>query len=89
MGGFGAFQLGCRAPDTFDAVVSVAGYGLGTNSKDAPQPYSGALDRTHLPLTGLRDATPSSHPFFGMEVPFKKDIQLFFGTPMTSWKPQL
>lgn len=43
MGGFGAFQLGCRAPDTFDAVVSVAGYGLGTNSKDAPQPYSGRV----------------------------------------------
>jgi len=48
MGGFGAFQLGCRAPDTFDAVVSVAGYGLGTNSKDAPQPYSGALDRIRI-----------------------------------------
>lgn len=43
MGGFGAFQLGCWAPDTFDAVVSVAGYGLGTNSKDAPQPYSGRV----------------------------------------------
>ena len=48
MGGFGAFQLGCRAPDTFDAVVSVAGYGLGTNSKDAPQPSSGALDRIRI-----------------------------------------
>ncbi len=43
MGGFGAFQLGCRAPDTFDAIISVAGYGMGTNSKDAPQPYSGTL----------------------------------------------
>ena len=43
MGGFGAFQLGCRAPDTFDAIISVAGYGMGTNSKDAPQPYSGAF----------------------------------------------
>lgn len=45
MGGFGAFQLGCRAPDTFDAIISVAGYGMGTNSKDAPQPYSGAFVR--------------------------------------------
>ena len=43
MGGFGAFQLGCRAPDTFDAIISVAGYGMGTNSKDAPQPYSGRV----------------------------------------------
>lgn len=30
MGGFGAFQLGGFAPDVFDVVISVAGYGLGT-----------------------------------------------------------
>lgn len=30
MGGFGAFQLGGFAPDAFDLVMSVAGYGLGT-----------------------------------------------------------
>ena len=30
MGGFGAFQLGGFAPDAFDVVMSVAGYGLGT-----------------------------------------------------------
>ena len=30
MGGFGAFQLGGWAPDAFDVVISVAGYGLGT-----------------------------------------------------------
>ena len=30
MGGFGAFQLGGFAPDAFDVVISVAGYGLGT-----------------------------------------------------------
>ena len=47
MGGFGAFQLGCFAPDVFDAVVSVAGYGLGTSEPNsgygAPQPVSGAM----------------------------------------------
>jgi len=44
MGGFGAFQLGCFAPEIFDAIVSVAGYGLGTSEQDsgygAPQPAS-------------------------------------------------
>ena len=48
MGGFGAFQLGCFAPEIFDAVVSVAGYGLGTSEPNsgygAPQPASGAWD---------------------------------------------
>ncbi|CAE7237157.1 rluC, partial [Symbiodinium pilosum] len=46
MGGFGAFQLGSMAPDVFDVVVSVAGYGLGTlepqgEMYDAPQPQAG------------------------------------------------
>ncbi|CAE7679129.1 rluC, partial [Symbiodinium sp. CCMP2456] len=46
MGGFGAFQLGAMAPDVFDVVVSVAGYGLGTlepqgEMYDAPQPRAG------------------------------------------------
>ena len=48
MGGFGAFQLGCFAPEIFEAVVSVAGYGLGTSEPNsgygAPQPASGAWD---------------------------------------------
>lgn len=47
MGGFGAFQLGCFAPEIFDAVVSVAGYGLGTSEPNsgygAPQPASGEI----------------------------------------------
>lgn len=48
MGGFGAFQLGCFAPEIFDAIVSVAGYGLGTSEQDsgygAPQPASSAWE---------------------------------------------
>jgi len=48
MGGFGAFQLGCFAPESFDAIVSVAGYGLGTSEQDsgygAPQPASSAWE---------------------------------------------
>ena len=48
MGGFGAFQLGCFAPEIFDAVVSVAGYGMGTSEPNsgygAPQPVSGFSD---------------------------------------------
>ena len=48
MGGFGAFQLGCFAPEIFDAIVSVAGYGLGTSEPDsgygAPQPASSAWE---------------------------------------------
>ncbi|CAJ1448556.1 unnamed protein product [Effrenium voratum] len=35
MGGFGAFQLGGFSPDAFDAVISVAGYGLGTNEPES------------------------------------------------------
>ena len=46
MGGFGAIQAGTFAPEAFDAVVSVAGYGLGTSEAKsgygAPQPRSGA-----------------------------------------------
>ncbi|CAE7255035.1 unnamed protein product [Symbiodinium natans] len=42
MGGFGALQLGCHAPEAYDAVVSVAGYGMGTSESTersgAPQP---------------------------------------------------
>ncbi|CAE6956061.1 grsT [Symbiodinium sp. CCMP2456] len=40
MGGFGAFQVGGFSPATFDAVVSVAGYGLGTleEGEETPQP---------------------------------------------------
>lgn len=45
MGGFGALHLGYYAPEIFDAVVSVAGYGLGTQEPsdrgfNAPQPRS-------------------------------------------------
>jgi len=48
MGGFGAIQLGCHAPDLFDAVISVAGYGLGTrepvtSSYHPPQPRSSEI----------------------------------------------
>ncbi|CAK9033608.1 unnamed protein product [Durusdinium trenchii] len=47
MGGFGAIQLGCFAPELFDAVVSVAGYGMGTSEPNsgygAPQPVSGEI----------------------------------------------
>ncbi|CAE7177754.1 unnamed protein product, partial [Symbiodinium pilosum] len=39
MGGFGAIQLGCWAPETYDAVISLAGYGMGTR---APTEISGA-----------------------------------------------
>ena len=50
MGGFGAIQLGCFAPELFDAVVSVAGYGMGTSEPNsgygAPQPVSGAFEKT-------------------------------------------
>ncbi|CAE7239953.1 unnamed protein product, partial [Symbiodinium pilosum] len=42
MGGFGAIQLGCWAPEAFDAVISIAGYGMGTQepteTSGAPQP---------------------------------------------------
>eukprot|EP00439_Symbiodinium_sp_Y106_P022759 s1352_g2.t2 len=42
MGGFGALQLGCHEPEAYDAVVSIAGYGMGTcestESSGAPQP---------------------------------------------------
>eukprot|EP00439_Symbiodinium_sp_Y106_P051655 s3440_g6.t2 len=40
MGGFGAFQVGGFSPATFDVVVSVAGYGLGTleEGEETPQP---------------------------------------------------
>jgi len=48
MGGFGAYQLGCFAPEAFDAVISVAGYGLGTTESSdqgygAPQPHSSQI----------------------------------------------
>ncbi|CAJ1359602.1 unnamed protein product [Effrenium voratum] len=47
MGGFGAIQAGTFAPEAFDAVVSVAGYGLGTSEAKsgygAPQPRSGYI----------------------------------------------
>lgn len=42
MGGFGALQLGSFAPQAYDAIVSVAGYGMGTleptERSGAPQP---------------------------------------------------
>ncbi|CAE7426011.1 unnamed protein product [Symbiodinium pilosum] len=40
MGGFGAIQLGCWAPEAYDAVISFAGYGMGTFE---PTETSGAL----------------------------------------------
>jgi len=53
MGGFGAFQLGGFAPDVFDVVISVAGYGLGTLEPEdemynAPQPQSSAIFENFL-----------------------------------------
>jgi len=53
MGGFGAYQLGSYAPDLFDTVVSVAGYGLGTleaedGSYGAPQPQSAMIFNGYL-----------------------------------------
>lgn len=43
MGGFGAYHIGGHAPDVFDAVISFAGYGIGTtepvdNGASVPQP---------------------------------------------------
>ncbi|CAK9023186.1 Ribosomal large subunit pseudouridine synthase C [Durusdinium trenchii] len=56
MGGFGAFQLGGFAPDAFDVVMSVAGYGLGTLEPEdamygAPQPASSEIFEEFL--TGI------------------------------------
>jgi pimeloyl-ACP methyl ester carboxylesterase len=55
MGGFGAYQLGFFAPEIFDAVVSVAGYGRGTleamsanSACGGPQPESGNVFRSFL-----------------------------------------
>jgi len=53
MGGFGALQLGSHAPDLFDAVVSVAGHGLGTlepadTGYRAPQPESSRIFKEFL-----------------------------------------
>lgn len=53
MGGFGAFQLGGWAPDAFDVVISVAGYGLGTLEPEnemynAPQPQSSEIFEAFL-----------------------------------------
>ncbi|CAE8740863.1 unnamed protein product [Polarella glacialis] len=55
MGGFGAYQLGCHAPEVFDAVVSIAGYGLGTKEPSqsgygAPQPESSRIFEEFLRL---------------------------------------
>lgn len=48
MGGFGVWTLGAHAPDLFDAVVSAAGYGVGTKEPSdkgwgAPQPKSSEI----------------------------------------------
>ena len=58
MGGFGAFQLGGWAPDAFDVVISVAGYGLGTlepESGSAPgkrlnkhEKYGKTIEKTYI-----------------------------------------
>ncbi|CAE7322539.1 NMA111 [Symbiodinium natans] len=50
MGGFGAYQVASWAPEVFDAIVSLAGYGLGTEDPQherfrAPQPQSGRIFR--------------------------------------------
>mmetsp|Transcript_46450 Transcript_46450/g.86839 ORF Transcript_46450/g.86839 Transcript_46450/m.86839 type:complete len:356 (+) Transcript_46450:81-1148(+) len=62
MGGFGAFQLGGFAPDVFDVVVSVAGYGLGTlepsgEMYDAPQPEASDIFFQFLGEVASRLAT--------------------------------
>eukprot|EP00418_Pyrodinium_bahamense_P043310 CAMPEP_0179199986 /NCGR_PEP_ID=MMETSP0796-20121207/99505_1 /TAXON_ID=73915 /ORGANISM="Pyrodinium bahamense, Strain pbaha01" /LENGTH=825 /DNA_ID=CAMNT_0020904499 /DNA_START=72 /DNA_END=2546 /DNA_ORIENTATION=+ len=55
MGGFGALQLGSHAPKLFNAVIMVAGHGLGTlESQDgdsnygAPQPQSSKIFKAFL-----------------------------------------
>ena len=50
MGGFGAYQFGIAAPDLFDVVVAVAGYGLGTLEKGqgASQPKSSEIFQRFL-----------------------------------------
>jgi len=53
MGGFGAFQLGAFMPEIFDAVISVAGYGQGTQQPEtegyrAPQPQSSQILKTWI-----------------------------------------
>ena len=49
IGGFGAFQLGSYAPDLFDTVVSVAGYGPGTlEPENVPQPQSTLIFNKYL-----------------------------------------
>ena len=59
MGGFGAFQLGCFAPEIFDAIVSVAGYGLGTSEPNsgygAPQPASSNWELHGIAASGLKN----------------------------------
>uniref|UniRef100_A0A7S4QDC1 Peptidase S9 prolyl oligopeptidase catalytic domain-containing protein n=1 Tax=Alexandrium monilatum TaxID=311494 RepID=A0A7S4QDC1_9DINO len=55
MGGFGALQLGSRTPELFDAIVMVAGHGLGTlepseseSAYAAPQPESSRIFKDYL-----------------------------------------
>ena len=60
MGGFGAYQLGFHDPGLFDAVVSVAGYGIGTLASQnegpffAPQPASAKIFEDFLEYCGPR-----------------------------------
>ena len=58
MGGFGAYQFGIAAPDLFDVVVAVAGYGLGTlepqEGHRAPQPKSSEMFKEFLDVHARR-----------------------------------
>jgi len=61
MGGFGAYQVASWSPEVFDAVVSLAGYGLGTEDPQherfrAPQPQSGQIFRDFVEHYGTRMA---------------------------------
>ncbi|CAE7240652.1 NMA111, partial [Symbiodinium necroappetens] len=61
MGGFGAYQVASWSPEVFDAVVSLAGYGLGTEDPQherfrAPQPQSGQIFRDFVERYGTRMA---------------------------------
>lgn len=59
MGGFGAYQLAAHDPGAFDAVVAVAGYGLGTlesvhEKKEVPQPAASQIFSNFLLLHAIQ-----------------------------------
>jgi len=61
MGGFGSYQIASWAPEVFDAVIALAGYGVGTQDPEdqrfhAPQPESGRRFQKFLETYAVRMA---------------------------------